>query len=85
MNQNALSKQAVVFKQTQHVTYYRTTIYDDVEVSAYVAILMVNWGDQASEDLTLNLLEMGIAYSKYDPCTTVNLWDGTVTHQEAGT
>jgi len=87
VNQNAVGKQA---QCTQGCDYsfnmnagnttqsFQTTIQTNSE--AYVVVVAVNWDDaMTASSFTYNLIDNNIAFTKYDSCSTTDLWTGEVT------
>ena len=88
VNQNQVGKQAQCtqgcdYSDSNATQSFQTTIQTDTE--AYVVVVAVNWDDATpATDYTYDLVSNNIAFSKYDSCTTTDLWTGeTSTHNGA--
>jgi hypothetical protein len=49
------------------------------EEGAHMGVLGVNWDDEQTVDMSLDLVELGIATSIKDKCSTIDLWTGEKT------
>ena len=88
VNQNQVGRQAQCtqgcdYSDSNSTQSFQTTIQTDTE--AYVVVVAVNWDDATpAADYTYDLVSNNIAFSKYDSCTTTDLWTGeTSTHNGA--
>ena len=50
-----------------------------------MGVLAVNWDDTTVQDVSLDLVAVGIAHSTADNCVTTDLKDGTKTNSNGGT
>lgn len=88
VNQNQVGRQAECtvgceYSYAGTVQSFQSTIQTDAE--AYVVVVAVNWDDANPQtSYTYNLVDNNIAFTKYDSCTTTDLWTGvTTTHNGA--
>lgn len=83
VNQNQVGKQASCtqgcdYSDSGTTQSFQTTIQTDTE--AYVVVVAVNWDDATTTSgYTYNLIDNNIAFTKYDSCTTTDLWTGETT------
>lgn len=50
---------------------------------AWIAILLVNWGETVSESITIDLVKAGIAEHPYDQCEVYDLYSHTADKKTA--
>ena len=81
INQDKLGQQAHCVQNCDFSSNSTVSVYVSqnlgpigTKTDAYIAVMAVNWDDHTPDWVTLDLVALGAAFSKYDTCTIYNTW-----------